>query len=169
MWTGRYRTCSGTVNVKKCVILRDDFVTNMRILFVCYGNMCRSPMAEGLARKMLARQADVESAGTNAHSGNASSHAIEVMHASFGVDISSHRSRNVRDVAVNDFDYVVAMDDTVADDLRSMYPDINPRLITWEIDDPIGRGVEAYESCVREIQKHVEDFSTYLKDKDRKG
>ena len=34
-------------------------MTNMRILFVCYGNMCRSPMAEGLARKMLASQADV--------------------------------------------------------------------------------------------------------------
>jgi len=170
MWVGRYRACSGkAVNVKKCAILRDDFVTNMRILLVCYGNMCRSPMAEGIARKMLASQADVESAGTNAHSGNASSHAIEVMRASFGVDISSHKSRNVRDVPVNDFDYVIAMDSTVADDLRSMYPDINPRLITWEIDDPIGRGVEAYESSAREIQKHVEDFSAHLKDKDRKG
>ena len=91
------------------------------------------------------------------------------MRSRFGVDISSHRSRNVRDVAVNDFDYVVAMDNTVADDLRSMYPDINARLITWGIDDPIGRGVEACESSAREIQKHVEDFSAHLKDKDRKG
>ena len=136
----------------------------MKIPFVCYGNMCRSPMAEGLARKMLGTQTEVESAGTNAHSGSASSPAIEVMRSRFVVDISSHTSRNVRDVAVNDFDYVVAMDNTVADDLRTMYPSIIPKLVdSWNIDDPIGRGVEAYETSATEIQKHVEGVSARLR------
>jgi arsenate reductase len=126
-------------------------------------------MAEGLARKMLGTQTEVESAGTNAHGGSASSLAIEVMRSRFGIDISTHKSRNVKTVAVNDFDYVVAMDDTVADDLRSMYPDINAKLISWNIDDPIGRGVEAYERSAREIHKQIEELSGYLKEKERKG
>jgi len=69
----------------------------MRILFVCYANMCRSPMAEGLARKELQDLADVESAGTHTWSGSAAPDAVAVMRSEFGIDISLHRSRNVRD------------------------------------------------------------------------
>jgi arsenate reductase len=126
-------------------------------------------MAEGLARKMLGPRAELESTGTNAHGGRASSLAIEVMRSRFGIDISTHNSRNVKNVSVNDFDYVVAMDNMVADDLRSMYPNINARLITWNVDDPIGRGVEAYERCAREIHKRIEELSGFVKEKKRKG
>ena len=125
-------------------------------------------MAEGLARKMLGTRTEVESAGTNAHGGRASSLAIEVMRSRFGIDISTHNSRNVKNVSVNDFDYVVAMDSMVADDLRSMYPNIDAKLISWNIDDPIGRGVEAYERSAREIHKRLEEFSGYIKEKERK-
>jgi len=126
-------------------------------------------MAEGLARKMLGTRISVESAGTNAHRGSASSLAVEVMRSRFAIDISTHNSRNVKDVRVNDFDYVVAMDDTVADDLRSMYPDINAKLFSWNIDDPIGRGVEAYEESAREIHKQIEELSVWIKEKEQKG
>lgn len=47
----------------------------------------------------------------------------------------------MRDVSVEDFDYVVAMDSSVARDLRGIYPTINSRLISWDIHDP-WRGVE---------------------------
>lgn len=137
----------------------------MKILFVCYGNMCRSPMCEGLARKMLGSQADVESAGTHAKRVSAAVEAIEVMRSRFGIDITSNRSRNVKDVPVDDFDYIVAMDNGVADDLRRISPSINARLISWNIDDPIGKGVEAYERSAREIQEHLEELSAYLKEK----
>jgi protein-tyrosine phosphatase len=116
-------------------------------------------MCEGLARKMLGNQAHVESAGTNARDGSsANPHAIEVMSSRFGIDISSHRSRNVKSVRIEDFDYVVAMDDMVADDLRSMSSSVHARLVTWNIGDPIGRGVEAYERCASEIQKHLQEI-----------
>jgi protein-tyrosine phosphatase len=141
----------------------------MKILFVCFGNTCRSPMAEGLARKMFEGQAVIKSAGTHAKNvGAAAPEAIEVMRSMFGIDITSHRPRNVKDVCVDDFDYIVAMDNCVANDLRRMYPSINARLVSWNIDDPISKGVKGYEKSAREIQKKVEKLPAYLKEKNQK-
>ena len=139
----------------------------MRILFVCYGNVCRSPMAEGLARRMLGSLAEAESAGTGAMNGRgASENAIKIMRSRFGIDLSKHRSRSVSHVPMGDFDYIVPMDDSVADDLRGMYPQISARVMeSWKIDDPFGKGLVAYERSVMEIQKRIEELCTHLKDK----
>jgi protein-tyrosine-phosphatase len=138
----------------------------MRVLFVCSGNTCRSPMAEGLARKLLGNQADVESAGTHATGSGATVEAIDVMRSKFAIDISSHRSRNVKDIPVDDFDYIIPMDDAVADDLRSDYPSIGARLLgPWNVRDPFGRGTAAYERAAREIEKHVKELSVIVKDR----
>ena len=133
-------------------------VASMRIVFVCYANMCRSPMAEGLARKELQGLADVESAGSHAWSGSASTDAIAVMRSRFGIDISSHRSRNVRDLKLEDFDRIIAMDSSVAESLMRAYPIVRSRLISWEIIDPIGKGVEAYERSARQILEHIREL-----------
>jgi ribose 5-phosphate isomerase B len=129
--------------------------------------MCRSPIAEGLARKMLGSIVEAESAGTGAMDGRgAAKNAIEIMRSQFGIDLSKHRSRNVSDVALDDFDYIVPMDDDVADDLRRTYPRISSRIMeSWKIDDPFGRGLEAYERSADEIQKWVEELCLYLRDK----
>jgi protein-tyrosine-phosphatase len=142
-------------------------ICGMRILFVCYGNICRSPMAKGLAHKMLGRLAEVESAGTGAIDGrSASANAIEIMRSRFEVDLSEHRSRNVRDVRLDDFDYIVPMDDSVAEDLKAMYPRINAKVMqSWRIDDPIGKGPEAYIGSAKEIQIRLRELSAYLRDK----
>jgi protein-tyrosine-phosphatase len=139
----------------------------MRVLFVCYGNICRSPMAEGLAHKMLGRLAGAESAGTGAMDGrSASANAVEIMRSRFGVDLSKHRSRNVREVRLDDFDYIVPMDDSVAEDLKAMYPQISAKVMqSWRIDDPIGKGAEAYIGSAREIQRRLRELSAYLSDK----
>ena len=130
----------------------------MRMIFVCFANMCRSPMAEGLARKELQGLAEVESAGTHAWGGSAAPEAIAVMRSEFGIDISSHRSRNVRDVKLEDFDSIIAMDSSVAESLRRTYPIVRSKLILWEITDPIGKGVEAYERSARHILEHIREL-----------
>ena len=135
----------------------------MRIVFVCYANMCRSPMAEGLARKELQGLADVESAGTHAWSGSASSEAVAVMRSKFGVDISSHRSRNVRDVKLDDFDRIVAMDSDVCETLSGTYPSVRSKLISWEIVDPVGKGVEVYERSAKQILEHIRELHSCLR------
>ncbi|HET7924595.1 MAG TPA: low molecular weight protein-tyrosine-phosphatase [Rhodanobacteraceae bacterium] len=85
-----------------------------RILFVCMGNICRSPMVETVARVELARAgiaADVASAGTESyHVGEgADPRAIEMAQA-HGYPLAQHRARQVRAADFDDFDLVLAMD-----------------------------------------------------------
>ena len=86
-----------------------------KILFLCTGNSCRSQMAEGWEKKLLAGGAEVFSAGTNP--GAVDPRAIKAM-AEAGVDISAHRSKHVSLFKDKDFDLVV----TVCDKARENCP-----------------------------------------------
>ena len=139
----------------------------MRILFVCAGNTCRSPMAEGVARKMLQDSVHVESAGTHAHVRDPpATNAVKTIRSKFGVDISSHRSRSVNDVHIETFDYVVPMADIIRDDLRAVFPDLGQKLLpSWGIDDPYGGDLYTYEVTADRIQEHVKELALFLKDR----
>lgn len=86
-----------------------------RVLFLCTGNSCRSQMAEGWGKKLLAGKAEVFSAGTNP--GAVDPRAIKVM-AEAGVDISGHRSKHASEFKDAAFDLVV----TVCDKARESCP-----------------------------------------------
>ncbi len=141
----------------------------MKILFVCSGNTCRSPMAEGIARKMFGANVHVESAGTHAHVRDPpATNAVKTMHDKFGVDISSHRSRSVNDVHIEDFDYIVPMADVVQDDLKESFPNLGEKLMpSWGIDDPYRGDLHTYEETAAKIQKHMEELSIFLKNTKR--
>ncbi len=84
------------------------------ILVVCTGNICRSPMAEGMLKKKLpkrlAGQVAISSAGTHALHGNrAQPHAIEVMQG-FGIDIDGHRARQLSSALIRSSDLVLVME-----------------------------------------------------------
>jgi arsenate reductase len=87
----------------------------MKILFLCTGNSCRSQMAEGWAKVLLAGKAEAYSAGTNP--GTLDPRAVKVM-AESGVDISGHRTKNVAEFRDTAFDLVV----TVCDKARESCP-----------------------------------------------
>jgi arsenate reductase len=87
----------------------------MKILFLCTGNSCRSQMAEGWGKKLLAGKAEVFSAGTKP--GTVDPRAIKVM-AEAGVDISGHRSKHADEFKDTVFDLVV----TVCDNARESCP-----------------------------------------------
>ncbi len=86
-----------------------------RILFLCTGNSCRSQMAEGWGRKLMAGRAEVFSAGTRP--GTVDPRAIKVM-AEAGVDISGHRSKHADEFKNETFDLVI----TVCDNARESCP-----------------------------------------------
>ncbi|OGR51453.1 MAG: arsenate reductase [Elusimicrobia bacterium GWA2_62_23] len=86
-----------------------------KMLFLCTGNSCRSQMAEGWGKVLLAGRAEVFSAGTNP--GTVDPRAVKVM-AEAGVDISGHRSKHVDEFKGQDFDLVV----TVCDKARESCP-----------------------------------------------
>jgi protein-tyrosine phosphatase len=89
----------------------------MKILFICMGNICRSPTAEGVFRKKiidasLDRQVSIDSAGThNYHSGEPPD-ARSLAHAKArGYDLSTLRARGLRDTDFVEFDWLIVMDD----------------------------------------------------------
>jgi len=136
----------------------------MKILFVCSGNTCRSPMAEGIARKILGANVHVESAGTHAHVRDPpATNAVKTIHDKFGIDISSHRSRSVDNVHVEDFDYIVPMADDVREDLKESFPSLGRKLVpSWGIDDPYRGDLHTYEETAAKIQKHMEELAIFL-------
>lgn len=87
-----------------------------RVLFVCMGNICRSPMAQGIFRQMV-RQAGLEdvvkvaSAGTHAfHAGESPDSRAQALVARRGIDISDLRASRIEDADFDQFDMILAMD-----------------------------------------------------------
>lgn len=119
-----------------------------RVLFVCAGNTCRSPLAAALANSRLTR-VSAESAGT--HPGYAvAANTVFLAAELAGVDLADHKPREVSDVALASFDLIVALDDTVADHLVAMLPKAVP-LVSWSVRDPYGGSLDDYRRCADDI------------------
>jgi protein-tyrosine phosphatase len=96
----------------------------MKILMVCLGNICRSPMAEGIMQAKIEKyklDAEVDSAGFEPfHSGDAPDfRAVRVM-KQHGIDISGQRSRLFRESDFDAFDYIFVMDSVNYKDVKSV-------------------------------------------------
>jgi ribose 5-phosphate isomerase B len=127
------------------------------ILFVCYGNTCRSPMAEGLAKKTLGKKVNVESAGLSPSFDSASKEAVVVMEKEYDIDISSHRPRDIKEVSLGKFDFVIALDLLIHTSLLKHFEVESERLILWEINDPFSMGIEVHKKCAENIYEHIQD------------
>ena len=100
----------------------------VRVLFVCLGNICRSPTAEGVFRKLvqeqnLARQIEIDSAGTHAyHVGEPPDERAQAAALRRGIDISGLRGRKAIAADIRTFDYVLAMDNENYENLCAICP-----------------------------------------------
>lgn len=132
-------------------------VSVVKVLFVCLGNICRSPTAEGVFRHLvlsegLGSQIQIDSAGTHAyHVGEPPDPRAQEAARGRGIDISSLRGRQVKTEDFNAFDYILAMDDENyrnlkakcpdgATDKLSMFLDFAPHLGAREVPDPYYHG-----------------------------
>lgn len=129
-----------------------------RLLFVCYGNICRSPMAEGIARARLGPDWTVASAGIGAAGGPAAEEAIRVMKAVYKVDISAHIARPVAVFDLKSFDYVIAMDPAIARHLRTVWGVTGSALCGWDIEDPLGSDFETFKDAALKIERRLDRF-----------
>jgi protein-tyrosine-phosphatase/tRNA A37 threonylcarbamoyladenosine synthetase subunit TsaC/SUA5/YrdC len=146
-----------------------------RIVFVCTGNTCRSPLAEGLCKKLLAEQLGcgpdelaargflVHSAGLAAMmGGEAAPEAVEVARE-LGVDLSGHRSQPLTADLVAQADHLIAMTRSHVRTLSTHVAGIGPepRLLSAageDLPDPIGCDQAVYRECARHILHHLEQL-----------
>ncbi len=138
------------------------------VLLVCYGNICRSPMAEGFLNKMLQNKNDkpmeirVLSAGLHAFGGSPTGEAIEVMRAK-GINISGYRSKQLTKELIEESDLILTMKKEYKDQIISRHPEFKHKVFTLkefagekeylDIADPYGEGMKAYETCAEEIKQ----------------
>ncbi len=99
-----------------------------KILFVCMGNICRSPTAEGAFKSQVARHNvrdlfEIDSAGTHAYHINEQPDARSQSSAQkYGVDLSNQRARQVHESDFYYYDYILAMDQSNLDNLKLICP-----------------------------------------------
>ena len=128
----------------------------MSILFVCYGNACRSPIAEGLAKLILGEQIRIESAGLAPILNGATHDAIGILHELYAIDISHHTARSVADIQIGFFEHIVVLDAYVCETLKNRYHDLADMFILWDIEDPYGQDRNAYQKTAETIKKLIE-------------
>ena len=115
------------------------------ILFVCLGNICRSPTAEGLmlnhlASAGLAERIRVDSAGIGGwHTGEPPDRRAIAAARKHGVDLTPLRARQVRKSDFSDFDLIVGMDRQNVDDLRRLAPKQSTARIGLWLTEALGR------------------------------
>jgi arsenate reductase len=122
-----------------------------KILFVCIGNMCRSQLAEGLAREYGGDSYEIYSAGTNA-TGVVSIEVIKVMEEK-GIDITEQISNGLDEVPLAEMDVVVSMARRTADEICP--PDFKGRKIDWKVQDPLGGPMSAFRTARDDIEDRV--------------
>ena len=131
------------------------------ILLLCTGNICRSPMAEGLLRDLLPRH-EIFSAGLCTMEGTpADQLALELMWQS-GIDISEHRSRNIASWMMREADHVFTMDSAQTQFVIRRYPVASKKVerlgepCGLDIPDPYQHGLSAFCHSLRLIERAVQ-------------
>jgi protein-tyrosine phosphatase len=143
----------------------------MDILIVCTGNICRSPMAEGVLRDMLPPdprlEVHVHSAGTHGLDGEPAAPLAVKAAAAIGVDITHHRACSIEPEMVRQADLILVMEpfhrEIVNRILPPEYRDRVQLLADFEfprqsdtIDDPFNQSADVYRICLERIRRCLE-------------
>ncbi|MGE5543761.1 MAG: low molecular weight protein arginine phosphatase [Bacillota bacterium] len=148
-----------------------------RLVFICSGNTCRSPMAKGLFIKHLEERnpelkdkIEVVTAGTQPNTEDMASPGALAAMGEVGVDISEHRPQPVTQEILSEADWILTMTRGHRDYLIRTFGD-NDKLYTIneflgqdkDVLDPYGGDLDTYRSCRDELQQLIEMLAEKLK------
>ena len=153
----------------------------VKVLFVCMGNICRSPSAEGVFRdKVSATGLDdkihIDSAGTHAyHIGNPPDPRSQAAAIKRDYDLSTQRARKVKINDFDEFDYVIAMDMSNEDDLQAICPsgmeekihlflNFSNNTDKKEVPDPYYGGGNGFETVLDLIEDAADGLIAHLQE-----
>ncbi len=132
---------------------------HMNIVFVCTGNTCRSPMAEGIFKQKtenFCEYLNISSCGTGAITGDeATPNAVKVM-LDKGIDISAHRSRQINQYIIDEADFIICLAKSHYMHLFSYVPKNKLILLGDGIPDPFMYDEEIYSECARMIEQEID-------------
>ena len=150
-----------------------DILSQIKFLFVCTGNTCRSPMAEGIFKKYLAQKLNfkvdeleqmgykVGSAGIIGSSGYPATAEAITACAAQGIDIVNHKNRGLTRELIEESDFIFAMERIHLMRILALAPEAENRCLLLagnkEILDPIGQPQKIYDNCVKIITKAVKE------------
>src|SRR5207237_4657560 len=171
-------TSIGLVRVQNYFVLAFASATPIvkSVLFVCTGNICRSPIAEGLFRRLIGNRRDIEvaSAGVHAVRGQPPSlYAVQVCEED-GVDISDFRSQPLTATLIDRATHIFAMTGAHLETIQMLFPQgaeksfllrefEEPGTTVWrDVLDPIGLGREVYEVCARTIKNALPSVLAFV-------
>ncbi len=147
----------------------------LSVLFVCMGNICRSPTAEGVFRHLVIKEGvedwfEIDSAGTHAyHVGNPPDERARQTALARGIDLSDLRARQVSHTDFESFDHILVMDRQNLDTLKFVCPkhyshklklflEYAPGLKTLEVPDPYYGGARGFEEVLDLVERAALGF-----------
>lgn len=135
-----------------------------RVLVVCIGNICRSPMAEGLLKNSLPN-VQISSAGLGALVGHGADPIALGLMTEAGVDISAHRARSLTDQIARDADLILVMDEQQKQQIAQQYPYTRGKVFRLaeaakqDIPDPYRQSPEVFQSVFAQIRHGVNEWT----------
>ncbi|OFY63202.1 MAG: hypothetical protein A3H98_14420 [Bacteroidetes bacterium RIFCSPLOWO2_02_FULL_36_8] len=151
----------------------------LKVLFVCLGNICRSPLAEGIfaslvEQKKLNCKISCDSAGTGDwHIGETADPRMIKTASEHGINLT-HKARQIKKSDFHDFDYVLVMDRSVMEDLKKNFIPANPKSsilymreyddtkMSMDVPDPWYGGEDGFEVVFQLLDKSVNNFLEFL-------
>jgi len=149
----------------------------MRILFVCTGNLCRSPLAAGYLKKLLHEKdvsgIEISSAGLWAIDGNTPEETASKVAEENEIDLSNHCSKLLKAEDIKEADLILVMERLQFEEMVRIYPDVERKVkllrrfardgtIKFDIIDAYGMPLDNYRECFEEIKESVDGLFKFL-------